>query len=1107
MAIVTISKIQHRKGLYEQLPQLAAAELGWAMDRRKLFIGNGLLTDGAPEIGNTEVLTEYSDILALSKQYNYRNSESGYNPVTSANNSQYNSIAYNAGLWIAVGSNGSITSTTDGVVWSNIISGVPNNLLAVTYALGYWIVVGSNGCILVSTGGSAWQQVNVATFSTFTSLASFNSYIYATSADGSIWSTVDGLVWNQTNTGLTNRKLTGMTYGNGIYVAVGSAGTVLYSQNAVTWFTAPAISSTDLNSVDYANGYFVTTGGSGKTYYSTDGQKWYRSLVDTFVGAATDGAYAYFLTSWGDIYRGSNNNTSLQMYTSVGVVDVYNALAYGNAMLVAVSDTGAIYNSTDLLNFTQRNTGSQPLTSVVYDDVSGAPKFIAVGNLGNILTSTNGIVWNLQTAVTTNNLNGVAVFSNGNYIAVGEAGTILVSTNGGTTWTTRVSGTTKDFRSVAVKPTSLSTGIAVLAGAGGIILSTTDLNTFTTVADGSVTVNAVTVDLNDINNVFYSSTQLPNLANSKVFVFSADNGQIIISDDLASFKSIPAATTANFTCATVAVNRLVVVGDGGLTYSTSTDITNFQTQSAFFSNSSHIPDCFTITHKLTNFIMAGEFGIVYQSSDLKYFHTTVGLKLAIRGVSVAQSQYVAVGDGGFVGVGNDLINWNTQTLAYGKTLTTRSIQAKLDDFVSVRDFGARGDGVSDDTAAINLALGELYVRWDNPTAQKTLYFPAGHYIVTDSIRVPSNAYIRGEGRNSTIIEQTRPGYLVPNVEWLFYIADSLQQIESSLGLNGASLPQNIKITDLTLKSPSDALWIDKANLVYLENVRFQGNVTDISNNTHSDLGRASTAINLRGTNITPAADITVRNCHIEYFNTGITVGNQQHVLNASIQNTKFENLNTGMEINTVGGQSRQITISNCMFDLIYSSAIITDNTINLTSTFNYYREVGNNLMGSNSPQDLVINFMTNCNGCASIADDFNRTETQALLVPKISESVSTVEWDFARGIRLGSFQQLNGQSRAILNSTTAYLGIGIDEAYSVGIGLEMLYTIRRGTAVRKGLFRVCTNGAQWQTDDDTSDVGDVGVVLTFDGTDIKYTSTNTGTSGLINYAIRYMEML
>jgi hypothetical protein len=65
MAIVQISQITNRKGLAVDLPQLAGAELGWSTDTRQLFIGNGTLADGAPVIGNTEILTEYSDILAL----------------------------------------------------------------------------------------------------------------------------------------------------------------------------------------------------------------------------------------------------------------------------------------------------------------------------------------------------------------------------------------------------------------------------------------------------------------------------------------------------------------------------------------------------------------------------------------------------------------------------------------------------------------------------------------------------------------------------------------------------------------------------------------------------------------------------------------------------------------------------------------------------------------------------------------------------------------------------------------------------------------------------------------------------------------------------------
>ena len=48
---------------------------------------------------------------------------------------------------------------------------------------------------------------------------------------------------------------------------------------------------------------------------------------------------------------------------------------------------------------------------------------------------------------------------------------------------------------------------------------------------------------------------------------------------------------------------------------------------------------------------------------------------------------------------------------------TRTVKAKLQESVSVKDFGAVGDGVTDDTAAIQAALG----------ASDSIYFPAGTY--------------------------------------------------------------------------------------------------------------------------------------------------------------------------------------------------------------------------------------------------------------------------------------------------------------------------------------------------------------------------------------------
>jgi hypothetical protein len=67
MAVVQISKIQQRRGqkLLSGMPQLSSAELAWAVDTQELFIGNGSVTEGAPYVGNTRVLTEHDNILEL----------------------------------------------------------------------------------------------------------------------------------------------------------------------------------------------------------------------------------------------------------------------------------------------------------------------------------------------------------------------------------------------------------------------------------------------------------------------------------------------------------------------------------------------------------------------------------------------------------------------------------------------------------------------------------------------------------------------------------------------------------------------------------------------------------------------------------------------------------------------------------------------------------------------------------------------------------------------------------------------------------------------------------------------------------------------------------
>lgn len=85
MAIVQISKIQHRRGRKLSntgMPQLASGEIGWAIDTQQLYIGNGAVSEGAPYVGNTEILTEKTNIFELVNTYEYKNNDPYITVVT-----------------------------------------------------------------------------------------------------------------------------------------------------------------------------------------------------------------------------------------------------------------------------------------------------------------------------------------------------------------------------------------------------------------------------------------------------------------------------------------------------------------------------------------------------------------------------------------------------------------------------------------------------------------------------------------------------------------------------------------------------------------------------------------------------------------------------------------------------------------------------------------------------------------------------------------------------------------------------------------------------------------------------------------------------------------
>lgn len=76
-----------------------------------------------------------------------------------------------------------------------------------------------------------------------------------------------------------------------------------------------------------------------------------------------------------------------------------------------------------------------------------------------------------------------------------------------------------------------------------------------------------------------------------------------------------------------------------------------------------------------------------------------------------------------------------------------TVKAKLQERVSVKDFGATGDGVTDDTTAIQAAIDAMIA-----IGGGSVYFPDGEYFVSDpGLTLSSNITLFGNGFSSTLV--------------------------------------------------------------------------------------------------------------------------------------------------------------------------------------------------------------------------------------------------------------------------------------------------------------------------------------------------------------------
>lgn len=452
------------------------------------------------------------------------------------------------------------------------------------------------------------------------------------------------------------------------------------------------------------------------------------------------------------------------------------------------------------------------------------------------------------------------------------------------------------------------------------------------------------------------------------------------------------------------------------------------------------------------------------------------------------------------------VGYTAQTGPTAGDPVVRTVQQKLDDFADVRDFGAVGDGTTDDTDAINRALYQLYCRDNNPLVRRTLYFPAGTYLVSSPIVIPTYAKLVGEGANCSIIQldSLSPTYVAQ-------YGDSNQRTGVNIGIAGGIAPRNIEISSMTFQSPdeSDIFLVEDAEQCYFDSVNFIGPYTTNSiSTTPGDIA----GVRFASTPTYVTNTVTFDKCL--FYGTTYGINTDEQIQGVTVSNCRFDTLYQGVALGVgtpVDGGPTGVRVVHNLFDNIYAEGIIYDDVnLNITA-YNAFYDVANEYTGN--PQRPVVSFGNDNN--ASFNDMFARTNADATTIPRVyilgSPSINESAWQTktATQLQLGRYARETGLTFTLGNNGSTQAMFTVNSIYVKAFKVD--YTMKQGEYLRNGTLTVVgkiASGADSTlsyTDDYTENYN-LGITLipSQSGTTITIGYTNSGASTELTYSISHL---
>lgn len=383
----------------------------------------------------------------------------------------------------------------------------------------------------------------------------------------------------------------------------------------------------------------------------------------------------------------------------------------------------------------------------------------------------------------------------------------------------------------------------------------------------------------------------------------------------------------------------------------------------------------------------------------------------------------------------------------GAGSVARTVQVKLGDFLSVKDFGAVGDGVTDDTLALNTAFSSAY------TLGKMLFFPKGTYGVREfspgigyAILNPGVSFF-GEGM---VHSQITPLTSMPNTANFMDIVAS-----------GGAFLDFMFVRDIMF-NPSNGATKYGASAMYW-NFQTTSNASCVNiegvycgpGNAYSMIWNNAVGVNTQGI----PAEIVVERCAF-WEGTQFIGGGDSNRFRDCVFRSNSLSSRVGVQFNSVGSPGNApscLSIEDCNFDCAGGAITVFGSYSTSIRHNNIEMSAGT---GSGSGACVDIDGSTVPNSFASIKDNL-------ISLFGSSTASSAIRVNAAEGTIIDENRLLAGNTTAqgiliTANATDTYIGLNeISPTYTIPVndlggtgtrGLRKALTLLNGFSNNGGGF-------------------------------------------------------